>query len=152
LHNAIHVNAILTKNNLLLFLHSSHLLFRSIFGYFSTTYLWVFFRGSKKLEFETIVLRAHTFLISWYTYSYALFMNALKKFVVKIFWNSTYCENTKEIMSVKEFVYLIQNHADLHKLYVQFSHQISFVYFNLLKNTNVLIKTFHIRARACCIG
>jgi hypothetical protein len=24
-------------------------------------------------------------------------------------------ENTKEIMSVKEFVYLIQNHADLHK-------------------------------------
>jgi hypothetical protein len=27
-----------------------------------------------------------------------------------------YEENTKEIMSVKEFVYLIQNHADLHKL------------------------------------
>jgi hypothetical protein len=25
-------------------------------------------------------------------------------------------ENTKEIMSVKEFVYLIQIHADLHKL------------------------------------
>jgi hypothetical protein len=25
-------------------------------------------------------------------------------------------ENTKEIMSVNEFVYLIQNHADLHKL------------------------------------
>ena len=25
-------------------------------------------------------------------------------------------ENTKEMMSVKEFVYLIQNHADLHKL------------------------------------
>jgi hypothetical protein len=25
-------------------------------------------------------------------------------------------ENTKEIMSVKEFVYLIQNHADSHKL------------------------------------
>ena len=24
--------------------------------------------------------------------------------------------STKEIMSVKEFVYLIQNHADLHKL------------------------------------
>jgi hypothetical protein len=32
-------------------------------------------------------------------------------------------ENTKEIMSVKEFVYLIQNHADLRKLYVQFSHR-----------------------------
>ena len=46
-------------------------------------------------------------------------------------------------MSVKEFVYLIQNHADLHKLYVQFSHQISFMYFKFLKNTNVLIKTFH---------
>jgi hypothetical protein len=25
-------------------------------------------------------------------------------------------ENTKEMMSVKEFVYLIQNHADLRKL------------------------------------
>jgi hypothetical protein len=25
-------------------------------------------------------------------------------------------ENTKEVMSVKEFVYLIQNHTDLHEL------------------------------------
>jgi hypothetical protein len=25
-------------------------------------------------------------------------------------------ENSKEIMSVKEFVYLIENHSDLHKL------------------------------------
>jgi hypothetical protein len=47
-------------------------------------------------------------------------------------------------MSVKEFVYLMQNHADLHKLQVQFSHQISFIYFKLLKNTIVLINTFHI--------
>jgi hypothetical protein len=33
-------------------------------------------------------------------------------------WNSLIIheENTKEIMSVKEFVYLIQNHAHLHKL------------------------------------
>jgi hypothetical protein len=33
-------------------------------------------------------------------------------------WNSLiiYEENTNEIMSVKEFVYLIQNHADSHKL------------------------------------
>jgi hypothetical protein len=36
---------------------------------------------------------------------------------------------------------LIQNHADLHKLYVQFSHQISLIYFKLLKNTNVLISS-----------
>jgi hypothetical protein len=28
----------------------------------------------------------------------------------------THEENTKEIMSVKEFVYLIQNHVDLHKI------------------------------------
>ena len=33
-----------------------------------------------------------------------------------------YEENTKDI--VKEFVYLIQNHADLHKLY-KFKYQIS---------------------------
>ena len=49
---------------------------------------------------------------------------------------NSYEENTKEIMSAKEFIYLIQNQ-------VQFSHQISFVYFKLLKNTNVLMKTFH---------
>jgi hypothetical protein len=28
----------------------------------------------------------------------------------------THEENTKEIMNVKEFVYLIQNHVDLHKI------------------------------------
>jgi hypothetical protein len=36
-------------------------------------------------------------------------------------WNSLIIheENTKEIMTcIKEFVYLIQNHADLYKLYV----------------------------------
>jgi hypothetical protein len=47
-------------------------------------------------------------------------------------------------MTVKEFVYPIQNHVDdINLLSVQFSHQVSFIYFKLLKNTNVLIKTFH---------
>ena len=52
-------------------------------------------------------------------------------------------KTTKEIMTVKEFVYRIRNHADLHQFQVKFSHQISFIYFKLLKNTNVLIKMFH---------
>jgi hypothetical protein len=62
-------------------------------------------------------------------------------------------------MSVKEFVNLIQNHADLHISLN--SHQISLIYFKLLKNMNVLIKTFHKpfrrefvdpikHARSCC--
>ena len=45
-------------------------------------------------------------------------------------------------------------HLDLHKLEVQFSRQISFIYFKLLNND--LIKTFHLPfttfASACCIG
>ena len=45
-------------------------------------------------------------------------------------------ENTNEIINAKEFMYLIQNQ-------VQLSHQISFVYFKLLKNTNVPMKTFY---------
>ena len=55
-----------------------------------------------------------------------------------------YEENTKDI--VKEFVYLIQNHADLHKLY-KFNfltkYHWTLIYYKLSKNTNVLIKTFH---------
>jgi hypothetical protein len=44
------------------------------------------------------------------------------KFVVKLIGVKNNCEthirekNTKDIMSVKEFVYLIQYHADLHEL------------------------------------
>jgi hypothetical protein len=49
-------------------------------------------------------------------------------------------ENTKEIMSVKEFVYLIQNHADLYKLKLDFLTATSSIYFKLLKTTNVLIR------------
>ena len=65
--------------------------------------------------------------------------------IKQVLWNSLIIheENKKEIMSVKEFVYQRQTHADLHKLYVQFYHQISFVYFKSLKNTNVLMKTCH---------
>jgi hypothetical protein len=46
----------------------------------------------------------------------------------------TLCNNMSQcvtlFMTVKEFVDLIQNHDDLHKLQVQFIHQISFIYFN----------------------
>jgi hypothetical protein len=45
-------------------------------------------------------------------------------------------------MSVKEFVYLIQNHADLHKL-GPFLPQNVINVFNLLQNTSVFIKTNH---------
>ena len=47
-------------------------------------------------------------------------------------------ENTKEIVAVKTFARVIQIYFHLAEL----SHQISSIYFELLKNTNVVVKTF----------
>ena len=56
----------------------------------------------------------------------------------------------KEIMTMKEVVYLLQNPADLHKLLLQFFHHISFLSLRLLTNTNVYTCiTSYISARVC---
>jgi hypothetical protein len=60
----------------------------------------------------------------WNITNFVMLFHAVMEFCLDLlrskFWLiwdwSIHKENTKEIMSVKEFAYLIQNHADLHKL------------------------------------
>ena len=50
------------------------------------------------------------------------------------------CEKNECLISA---VYLIQNSADLHKLFVQFSHQKQFVALGLSMNSNVYVHSYH---------